>query len=63
MDVLIVTIFISLVLVAAGLVLFVTRLRAGDLDHSDRLSMLPLEEDRTPSPRPKTHTDPVADAE
>lgn len=63
MDVLIVTIFISLVLVAAGLVLFVTRLRAGDLDHGDRLSMLPLEEDRTPSPRPTKHTDPVGDAE
>ena len=45
MDVLIVTIFVSLVLVVGGLVLFVSRLRQGDFEHGDRLSLLPLEDD------------------
>ena len=47
MDVLIVTVFVSLILVVAGLVLFVSRLRQGDFEHGDRLSLLPLEEDET----------------
>ena len=45
MNVLVITIFASLVLVVAGLVLFVSRIRAGDFDHGDRLSLLPLEDD------------------
>ena len=45
MDILIVTLFVSLVLVLAGLVLFVLRMRAGDFDHGDRLSLLPLQDD------------------
>ena len=50
MDILIVTLFVSLVLVMAGLVLFVLRLRAGDFDHGDRLSLLPLSEDEISNP-------------
>lgn len=45
MDVLTVTIFVSLLLVAAGVVLFVWRLRSGDFEHGDRLSLLPLNDD------------------
>jgi len=45
LDVLKVTVFISLLLAVAGLVLFVSRVKQGDLEHSDRLSLLPLEED------------------
>lgn len=45
MDVLIITLFVSLVLVMAGLVLFVLRMRAGDFEHGDRLSLLPLQDD------------------
>ena len=45
MNVLVITVFASLVLVVAGLALFVSRIRAGDFDHGDRLSLLPLEED------------------
>ncbi len=45
MDILIVTVFVSLVLVVAGLILFVSRLRDGDFEHGDRLSLLPLADD------------------
>jgi hypothetical protein len=44
-EVLIVTVFVSLVLVAAAVVLFIMCIRGGDLEHGDRLSLLPLEED------------------
>ncbi len=50
MDILIVTLFVSLVLVLAGLVLFVLRMRAGDFDHGDRLSLLPLQDDERSEP-------------
>ena len=52
MDILIITLFVSLLLVALGLVLFVLRLGAGDFEHADRLSLLPLldqEEQREPT--------------
>ena len=45
MDVLILTVFVSLMLVAGGLVFFVSRLRGGDFEHGDRLLLLPLAED------------------
>lgn len=45
MDVLMVTAFVSLMLVVAGVVLFVSRARAGDFEHGDRLSLLPLADD------------------
>lgn len=45
MDVLIITVFASLMLVVAGLVLFVHRLKAGDFEHGDRLSLLPLDDE------------------
>jgi len=44
-DVLTATIFVSLLLVIGGLLLFVTRLRSGDFEHGDRLSLLPLDDD------------------
>ncbi len=46
MDVLILLVFVSLVLVAGALVLLFSRVRGGDFDHADRLSLLPLEPDR-----------------
>ena len=45
MDVIIALVFISLTLVAAGLLFFFTRLFAGDFEHGERLSLLPLEDD------------------
>ena len=45
MDVVILLVFVSLVLVAAGLVFFVSRLREGDFDHGERLALSPLTND------------------
>ncbi len=45
MDVIVALVFISLTLVAAGLVFFFTRLFDGDFEHGDRLSLLPLADD------------------
>ncbi len=57
MDVLIVTVFVSLMLVAAGLALFVNRLRDGDFEHADRLSLLPLDDDGQPVSREENAED------
>ena len=54
-ECLIVTVFVSLLLVVGGLILFVSRLRGGDFEHGDRLSLLPLAED--------TRKDPVTDGD
>ena len=48
MEVLIITIFCSLMLVLAGLLLFFKGVKEGDFEHGDRLSLLPLEEDEYP---------------
>lgn len=45
MVVIILLVALSLVLVVAGLFFFGLRLRDGDFEHGDRLSLLPLEED------------------
>ena len=45
MDVVVILVFISLVLVGAAVAFFISRLRGGDFDHGDRLSLLPLEDD------------------
>jgi hypothetical protein len=54
MDVVILLVFISLGLVAASLLFFVHRLREGDFDHGDRLSLAPLDD----GPPPPATTDP-----
>lgn len=51
MDVLILTLFITLVLVAGAVVLLVRGVRQGDFEQGDRLSLLPLEEDTGTSER------------
>ncbi len=48
MDVIVLLIFVSAVLVAGGLVLFLKGIASGDFEHGDRLSLLPLEEDDEP---------------
>lgn len=45
MDIIIALVFISLTLVAAGLVFFFSRLFEGDFEHGERLCLLPLEDD------------------
>jgi len=44
-DIVIGLVVVSLALVALGLIFFFARLRAGDFDHGERLSLLPLRED------------------
>ena len=43
----VILVFISLGRVAAAILLLLSRVHAGDLEHGDRLSLLPLEEERT----------------
>ena len=73
MDVLIILVFVSLVLVTAAVLLFIMRVREGDLDHGERLSLLPLDEageregacgDRTARPVPprEPREEPVPEA-
>lgn len=45
MEALIVTIFVSMVLVFLGLLLFAKSVKEGDFEHGDRLSLLPLEDE------------------
>ena len=45
MNVIVVMVFFSLALVIAGLIFFFNRLRGGDFDHGERLSLLPLADD------------------
>lgn len=54
MDVVILLVFISLVLVGAGLVFFVHRLREGDFEHGDRLALAPLADDEAEDAGPST---------
>ncbi len=51
-----ITVFVSLLLVVGGLVLFFVRQRAGDFDHGDRLSLLPLADDPQGGPEPEAKT-------
>jgi len=45
MNVLAVTVLVSLVLVAAAVLFLLHRAKDGDFEHGDRLSLLPLEDD------------------
>jgi hypothetical protein len=45
LDVVIVLVFVSLVLVTAAVVMFIMRVKGGDLEHGERLSLLPLDDD------------------
>lgn len=48
MEVIIVLVFTSMVLVAGALLFLFARIRGGDFEHGDRLSLLPLEADEVP---------------
>ncbi len=64
MEVVVILVFISVILVAIALIFFASRIRQGDFEHGDRLSLLPLESDgpgppdvsdRPTEPMPRTH--------
>jgi hypothetical protein len=50
MNVVTLQVFVSLMLVAGSLVLFVHSVRQRDHEHADRLSLAPLEDDELASP-------------
>jgi hypothetical protein len=50
-NVITIQVFVSLVLVALAVTLFVFTVRSRTLEHSDRLSLAPLEEDARPEPQ------------
>jgi len=52
MSVVVIQVFVSLLLVAGSLVLFVHSVRQRDYDHADRLSLAPLEDDTTETTPP-----------
>jgi nitrogen fixation-related uncharacterized protein len=56
-DVVIVLVFVSLVLVTAAVVLFIMRVKAGDFEHGDRLSLLPLDDEKSPAVRRREKAD------
>lgn len=50
MEVIVILVFISLVLVVGALLFFIISVRQGDLEHGDRLTLLPLEQDDAETP-------------
>ena len=60
MDVLIVLVFVSIVLVAAGLLLFFFSLNQRDFEHADRLSLLPLSDSGCTAARTRAQPAPSA---
>jgi hypothetical protein len=49
MDVLILQVFVSLVLVVGSVILFLVTCRERTFDHADRLALLPIERDGSPT--------------
>jgi hypothetical protein len=54
MTIVVLQVFVSLMLVAGSVVLFVFTVRSRTLEHSDRLSLAPLEDDARPTPESST---------
>jgi nitrogen fixation-related uncharacterized protein len=60
MSIVILQVFVSLVLVAGSLVLFLHSVRQRDFDHADRLSLAPLDDDAVATrPPPQLPTNPT----
>lgn len=49
MDILILQVFVSLVLVVGGVILYGFTCRQRSFEHSDRLALLPVEDDGNPT--------------
>lgn len=55
MNVIVLQVFVSLMLVAGSVLLFIYTVRSRTLEHADRLSLAPLEEDiRSAEPLPQS---------
>lgn len=51
MDILILQVFVSLILVVGSIILFGYTCRLRSFEHSDRLALLPMDDDDTPPTR------------
>lgn len=49
MEILVLQVFVSLVLVAGSVLLFAHFVRLRDIDHADRLALIPVEDDDIPA--------------
>jgi hypothetical protein len=59
MNVILLQVFVSLMLVAGSVLLFIFTVRSRTLEHADRLSLAPLEEDiRTVEPLSQSQSSP-----
>ncbi len=58
MEILILTIFVSLILAALGVGFFVWSVDRGSGEHADRLALLPLEPDGVPEDAPAPKNEP-----
>ncbi len=56
MSMVVMQVFVSLLLVGGSLVLFLHSVRQRDFDHSDRLSLAPLEDDDRQNPKDDNET-------
>ncbi len=63
MDVIPLLVLCSLVLVAGAVLVFLYSVRNADLEHADRLALLPLEPDDAPPHCERTSTDPSCTGE
>lgn len=63
MDILILQVFVSLLLVVSSVILFGFTCRQRSFDHSDRLALLPVEDDGTATAPPATPGQPVKDTQ
>jgi cbb3-type cytochrome oxidase maturation protein len=54
MSIVVMQVFVSLVLVAGSLVLFLHSVRQRDFDHADRLALAPLDDDAAPDSQSPT---------
>lgn len=54
MNVIVLQVFVSLMLVAGSVLLFLVSVRHRDHEHSDRLSLFPLEEEERSHPEVKS---------
>lgn len=52
MNVMVLQVFVTLMLVAGGLVLLAYSTKHSDVDHADRLSLLPVDDDERPAKKP-----------
>jgi hypothetical protein len=57
-NVVVLQVFVSLLLVASSIVLFIFSVRHRDYEHADRLSLIPLEPERTAqdASKPEVHS-------